>query len=332
MPFPSPYYGSDYVIINSGSTFALGADPIYNLSGGYSYYVQYYKLGYGATGAFTAVDASNPFPVTVAAGLTATISGFCGSIQVEGKVGGQAVAVSGNVVVSGLSGAPVYVQTAPNCYVEVTGGRFINKLNDNISVFGPAGNTWIYANLVNSSGSAIGVSSNPMFVNIVGATINATINPTVGVCNSSSLPLFVCGVSGATAINATVGNMVTIDDADIVSGLAGVCAEVALLNANLSTLGLAKPTTFKTGRVSSTYSTTQQMDTSGFTCQGSVSIKALSTNTDFVYVGNTSASASLLSSGYALDPGDETLLDINNTNKVYILAASGTQTITYMAS
>jgi hypothetical protein len=62
-----------------------------------------------------------------------------------------------------------------------------------------------------------------------------------------------------------------------------------------------------------------------------INIKALSTNTDFIYVGNTSGLVGS-SYGYALDPGENVFLDIQNTNKLYAVSNTGTQIITYMAS
>jgi hypothetical protein len=311
MSIPSQFYGSDYVVINSGATFAIGADSILNISGGYTTYVQYYKLGFGATGAFSPVTASNPFPVTMSAGLTATISGFSGPIAVTGVAGG-AVNVLGTVVVSGLTAAPVYVQTAPNCQVEVTGGRYLNKLNDSVSVFGPSGSTWIYSNLVNSSGVAIGTISNPIYANITGATINATIPALVTVT----------GLSGATGIN--------INDTNILLGMTGINAQVVGLRTDLQALGVGRPTTLKTGRASAGSGSAVQMDSAGYTCYAGINIRAISTNTDFVYLGN---SGSLVgASGYALDPGENVFLDIQNTNTVYLISNTGTQVITYMAS
>ena len=323
----NPFYGDDYVVINSGATFAIGADPILT-SGGYTTYVQYYKLGYGPTGAFTAVDSSTPFPVTVATGLTAVISGFSGPIQVEGIVGGQAVTVSGNVVVSGITTSPVYVQTSPNCYVEVTGGKYLNKLNDSVSVFGPSGSTWIYASLVNSAGTALGNSANPMFVQISGATINATINPTVGVTNTAATPLFVCGTSGATAVAVTVGNTVGINDAAILAGMTGIYNEVVDLNNNLSTLGISRPTTFISGRTVVTSAAFAQLYGTGYTTGHGINIKSASYNTDIVYVN----SDSLALVGYELDPGQDLFVDVININTIYIKARTGSQTVSYLSS
>jgi hypothetical protein len=332
MPTPSPYYGDNYLALNTGATAFIGADPIYDVSGGYTYYVQYYKPVFGVSGAFNPVSSTNPFPVTIAAGMTATISGFSGTINIQGVGSGTPVPVSGSVVVSGLTAAPVYVQTAANCRVEITGGQRLNKANDSVSVFGPSGNTWIYSNLVSSNGTELGNSANPVYVNIMGATINATINPTVGVTNDAAgNGLRIQGMSGGTNVPVQIQNTVTIDDADILSGMTAIYNQVVTLNSNLSSIGAARPSSFKTGRASSTFSSVTQVDSGGFTCQNGVNIKALSTNTDFIYIGNT-GSFTGSSTGYALDPGDETFLSIVNTNKLWVVAGSGTQTITYMAS
>jgi hypothetical protein len=73
------------------------------------------------------------------------------------------------------------------------------------------------------------------------------------------------------------------------------------------------------------------MDSSGYTTTAEINIKALSTNTDFVYIGNTSGLVGS-SFGYALDPGESVSLNVINTNKVYAISNTGTQVITYLAS
>lgn len=335
MPIPSPYYGSDYVVINSGATFAIGADPILNISGGYTTYVQYYKLGFGATGAFSAVSTTNPFPVTMAAGLTATISGFSGPISVTGVAGG-AVNVLGTVVVSGLTTAPVYVQTAANCRVEVTGGRYLNKSTDSVSVFGPSGSTWLYANLVNDSGVAIGTTANPMQVSFSGVTITANIASTVGVTNSpTGMGLIIQGMSGGYSVAATVGNTVGINDTAILYGMTGIYSRMGAMGVTLdaiyqalSVFGLVRPTTVRSGVVSMTTGATG-ISTVGFTCAGGVNLKALGTNTDLIYLGGSLVGVSY---GYQLEPGENVFFNVSNVNMVYGMAKSGTQTLSYFAS
>jgi hypothetical protein len=309
---PSPFYGDDYVVINSGATFAIGADPVL-AAGGYTTYIQYYKLGYGPTGAFTSVTPSSPFPVTVATGLTAIVSGFSGPIQIIGVAGGQAVTVAGTVNVQGLSAAPVYVQTSPNCYVEVTGGRYLNRLNDSVSVFGPNGSTWTYSSLVSPTGTALGFSGDAINVNVIGAAINATVGAT----------LAVQGVSNGYPIN--------INDTNILSGMTAIYGQVVGLRTDLSVLGVGRPTTFKTGRLTVASVSASRMDSAGYTTTSSITVKALSTNTDFVYVGNTSG---LIGSsfGHALDPGESIDINVINTNTIYAISNTGTQVITYLAS
>ena len=331
----NPYYGSDYVVINSGATFALGADPVLNISGGYTTYIQYYKLGYGATGAFSAVSATNPFPVTMAAGLTATISGFSGPIAVTGLAGG-AVNVLGTVVVSGLTAAPVYIQTAPNCRVEVTGGRYLNQLTDSVSVFGPSGSTWLYSNLVNASGVAIGTTANPMQVSFSGVTITANIASTVGVTNSpTGMGLIIQGMSGGSSVATTVGNTVGINDTAILYGMTAMYARMAAMGVTLdaiyqalSVFGLVRPTTVRSGLVSMTTGATG-ISPIGFTCAGGVNLKALGTNTDLIYLGGSLVGVSY---GYQLEPGENVFFNVSNVNMVYGMAKSGTQTLSYFAS
>jgi len=308
----NPFYGDDYVVINSGATFAIGADPVLS-GGGYTTYIQYYKLGYGPTGAFTAVDTATPFPVTVATGLTAIVSGFCGPIEIIGKAGGQAVTVSGTVTVQGISAAPVYVQTSPSCYVEVTGGRFLNKANDSVSVYGPNGSTWVYSAIVSQTGTALGFSGDAINVNVIGASISATVGTT----------LSVQGFSG--------GYPLPINDTNLLQGMTGIYGQVVGLRSDLNVLGVGRPTTFKTGRATLTSSSASQLDSAGYTTTSSINVKALSTNTDFVYIGNTSG---LIGSsfGYALDPGESLEINVINTNTIYGISNTGNQIVTYLAS
>jgi hypothetical protein len=325
MPSPSPFGPQDdnVIIETGGLTFFVATDSV--VFAGVTAQFQLQKLAFGPTGSAQIVTSTSGLPVNVVAGgITANLVGFCGAVQ--GIVGGTPVAVNGTVYVTGISSSPAYVRTASGYQVEITGGVPLNKTKDAISVFGPSGSTWIYSNLVNSSGTEIGNSANPVYVQISGATINALINPIVGVTNSALSPLFISGVSGATAVSVNVGNTVGVNDTAILTGMTAIYGQLLSLNLGLAT---AMPTGFKTGRTSSTYPAVQQLD-SGYTCGKGVSIKALSTNTDFVYIGNSGSFSG--SVGHALDPGDSVFLTISNLNKVYIVSASSTQTVTYIAS
>ena len=325
----NPYFGSTYVVIEtSGVTFAVSADPV--VISGITNYTQIYKMAYGPTGSLTVVDTNTPLPVTVAGGMTATISGFSGTINIQGVGSGTPVPVSGTVSVMGLTASPVYVQTTTGCRVEVTGGRFLNKLTDNVSVFGPNGNTWIYSNLVNSSGVAIGTTANPMQVSFSGVTITANIGAVIGVTNdSSSSALRIQGMTGGRSVDVTVGNTVGINDVALLSSMAGISNQLGILNAQILSIAGSVPSSIKSNRISSSASVTQ-MDATGFTCSYGINLKAAATNTNLVYfAGNTAVSSS---TSYGLDPGEEIFVKVNNTNKIWTVTGSGNQTLFYNAS
>jgi hypothetical protein len=301
---------TNIVIETSGLTAAVATDVA--RFGGITAHFQMMKLAYGATGTATVVTSSSPLPVSVAGGMTATISGFTGTIYVQGPAGGPVV-VSGTVNAIGLSGSPVFVSTQSGTRVEVTGGRPLAKATDSVSVWGPSGLTYVYANLVDSSGAGIGISGDALKVSVVGAAINATVGTT----------LSVQGFSGGYALN--------INDTSILTGMTAIYGQVVGLRTDLTALGVGRPSAFKTGRLSVSSAAVGQMDSGGYTTTAEINIKALSTNTDFVYIGNTSGLVGS-SFGYALDPGESVSLNVINTNKVYAISNTGTQVITYLAS
>jgi hypothetical protein len=301
---------TNIIIETSGLTANIATDvaPF----GGVTAHFQVNKLAYGVTGSATVVSSANPLPVTIASGMTATISGFTGTIAVQGPGAGPVV-VSGTVSAIGLSGSPVYVSTQSGTRVEITGGIPLSKTTDSVSVFGPSGLTYVYANLVSSSGAAIGTSGDALKVSISGASINATVGTT----------LAVQGFSGGYALN--------INDTNLLTGMTAIYSQVVGLRTDFAALGVGRPSTFKSGRLSVSSAAVGQMDSGGYTTTAAINIKALSTNTDFVYIGNTSGLVGS-SFGYALDPGESVSLNVINTNKVYAISNTGTQVITYLAT
>jgi len=306
------------IIETSGLTAAVATDVVQ--FGGMTAHFQLIKLAHGICGSATVVSSATPLPVVVSGGMTATIAGFTGTIQIQGAASGYPVAVTGTVTTTGLSASPVYVTTATGSRVEITGGIPLTKTKDAISVYGPAGLTYVYVHLVDASGNSLSYTNRALDVNITGATINATIPSTVTVV----------GLSGATAVGVSVGNTVGINDTNILTGMTAIYGQIVGMRTDLGGFAVVRPTAFTNGRVSVTTSQSQ-MNSGGYTCSSGVNIKALSTNTDFVYIGNTSGFIGG-SSGYALDPGENVFLDIVNTNKIWLQAASGTQVITFMAS
>ena len=66
-------------------------------------------------------------------------------------------------------------------------------------------------------------------------------------------------------------------------------------------------------------------------CKGSVYIKALSTNTGIVYVGNDGADAVSSTSGYPLSAGDQIVLEeIENLNQLWVDASVSGEKVAWL--
>lgn len=321
----------DNIIIETAGLTAAVATDVAQFAGATAHF-QVVKVAYGIGGTATMVSSTDPLPVTVSAGLTATISGFSGLLSVQGTAGGFPLPVSGTIIATGSTSSPVFVKTFTGSQVEVTGGIPLKKATDSVSVWGPSGITYVYSNIVDSNMNAVGVSGGALKVTIVEGGFSATINlsSTVGVTNDGATSaLRVQGLSGGTSIPVTVGNTLSVYLDSITSGITSVITELTTLNAGLGTV---IPLSFKTGRVSSAASgSVVQLDTSGFTCYYGINLKAISTNTDLMYYGNTSGLDGA-SYGYQLDPGENIFIKLTNTNKIWVKAASGTQIVVYNAS
>ena len=302
-------------IQTAGITAYIATD--YVGTGGITGHYQLIKLGYGVDGSATVVNSANPLPVTIATGMTATISGFTGTIDVRG-VGGAAVVVSGSVVTTGLTSSPLWVKTFTGSQVEVTGGRYLGKANDSVSVWGPSGLTYIYVNLVDQAGNSLSYTNGALNVNVAGATINATIPSTVTVV----------GLSGATAVGVNVGNTVGINDTSILTGMTAIYGQIVGLRSDLGGFAVIRPTGGTAYRLTSITTASPFV---GFTCQKGINIKAASANTDVVYI-TTDTSASVTSLGYELDPGESLFVDIINASLLAHRAKSGAQIISYLAT
>lgn len=307
---------NDNIIIETSGMSAYVATDVVRFDGVTAHF-QIMKLAHGICGAANIVSSANPLPVTIAAGMTATISGFTGTINVQGVASGYPMAVSGTVTTTGLSASPIFVTTASGSRVEITGGIPLTKTKDAISVYGPSGLTYIYAHLVDAAGNSLSYSNGALNVNITGATISATIPSTVTVI----------GLSGATAVNVTVGNTANINDTAILSGMTSIYGQVVGLRADLAGLGMTIPSGFTAYRLTVSTAVTQMYST-GMTCVNGIQIKANSSNTDIVYINNSAG----MTFGYELDPSESVFLKIQNANKVYLAAKTGSQIVSFFAS
>jgi hypothetical protein len=84
---------------------------------------------------------------------------------------------------------------------------------------------------------------------------------------------------------------------------------------------------FSHGQVSVTTTPTAM---ASYEIRHGITILALSTNTQIVYVGNSDAMTT--STGFPLAAGSSILIPVDNADKIFLRSASGTQVISFIVS
>jgi hypothetical protein len=331
--------------IAGGLTATIATDFVIDIYGATSH-VQLTKVVFGGTSDATRVSSSSPLPtylattgVTLNTRATITGGGTAGSIQVV-NYSTTSLKVNG----SGLNNAVVTQDQAGNTLLtniytdtqafstNLTGGSYKIKAmgispdgatsGAYVRLFDPSTN--LFAGVTNGGGS------NALMVQVLGAPISLTANisSTVGVTNSNATALYIQGSTGSpvSITGVTLESLLTTINNSGISG-ASFAAYIPTIN-TLLTDGTAKvkvdtftlPTSFATGLLGITQSIVQF--TPGFTCQRGVNIKSLASNTQFLYIGESSG----FTNGYPLAQGDEIFLEISNANKFFAKSGGSTGT------
>ncbi len=172
-------------------------------------------------------------------------------------------------------------------------------------------------------------------VQVLGApiTLTANVNPSVGIFNSATGPIFIQGSTGSpvSITGVTLESLLTSINQSGNSG-ATFTSRIPAIE-TLLTAGTAKvtvssqtlPSSIRSGVIATTSGVTS-IYAAGFTCTQGVNLKAFPTNTFYVYVGETGVTY-----GYPLDAGDELFLEIDNLNKLFIKGDSTGQTLHFLA-
>lgn len=336
--------------IAGGLTATIATDFVIDVYGTTSH-VQLTKLVFGATSDATRVTSTSPLPVYIpTAGVTlntrATITGggTAGSVQVV-NYSTTSLKVNG----SGLNDAVVTQDQAGNTLLtniytdtqafvtNLTSGAYKIKgmgigpdgatSGSYVRIFDP--NTNMFAGVTNGGGETA------LLVQILGApiTITANVNSSVGIYNTATGPVYIQGSTGSpvSITGVTLESLLTSINQSGNSG-ATFTSRIPTIE-TLLTNGTAKvtvnsetlPTSIRSGVIATTSGVTSIYST-GFTCAKGVNLKAFSSNTFFVYVGETG-----VTHGYPLDAGDEIFLEIDNLNKLFIKGDSTGQTLYFLA-
>lgn len=177
---------------------------------------------YGITGSLATVTVTGSvrglgtFNIGNTSGSAIHVTGGVNSF-VYGVAGATPVAVTGSVSISSLVGITGTVNT--------TGGRFLSSstdsimvsgtlakswnltnANDNITVYGFGGATFLSSKIAGSDGTIIGNSGGALNVNVVGAGISATVNvaAVIGVQNATGGVLRIEGTAGGTPVPVSI--------------------------------------------------------------------------------------------------------------------------------
>lgn len=235
------------VVVDGSQQAIIGTDVYYSSGSGETAHAQVMKVAWGNDSTVTRATEQTPLPVKVF-GLTGpletvTVTGAVrglGTFNV-GNTSGSAIHVTGgvNAFVYGVTGAtPVAVTGSVSILssvgitgvVNVTGGRYLNSAtdsimvsgtlakswnltnaNDNITVYGVGGATFLSSKIMGSDGTIIGNSGGALNVNLVGAGISATVNvgTVIGVENATGGVLRIEGTAGGTPV--PVSGTVSVD-------------------------------------------------------------------------------------------------------------------------
>ena len=190
-----------------------------------------------------------------------------------------------------------------------------------------------------SDGTTIGNSGDAINVNLVntGTTFTFNANATVGVTNDSQTAahaLNIKGVSGAEPVSVKGRNGEAIE----VTNSPGDAVEITagyFTDGTQKTIvsEITRPSTFVTGclNVATIGVTATQLPTNAL--KTGVTVKSYPTNTDYIYVGDSGASAGTTSDAYILESGESIFIECNNTNLVYVFGVTGDERkVSYLGS
>ena len=329
--------------IAGGLTASIATDFVIDVYGTTSH-VQLTKMVFGGTSDATRVSSTNPLPaylastgVTLNTRATITGGGTAGSVQVV-NYSTTSLKVNG----SGLNNAVITEDQAGNTLLAnifagiqgISSNFASSKYGIKAIGAGPDGTTnGAYVRLFDPNtnllaGVSNGGGANALLVQVLGAPIalTATIGPSVTVTNTDATPLYIRGSTGSpvSITGVTLESLLTTINNSGISG-STFTSRIPVIE-TLLTNGTAKvkldsetlATSFLTGFIGATTSIAQ-MYPLGFTCTRGVNIKSLASNTQNIFIGESSG----FTYGYPLAQGDEIFLEISNANKIYI-KSSGT--------
>jgi hypothetical protein len=173
----------------------------------------------------------------------------------------------------------------------------------------------------------IGDGTDLLAVNTNGS-INAAQSGTWNITNVSGTVSLPTGASTESTLSALNTKVTACDTGAVVvssSALPSGAATEATLNAQSS---------FDHGSKGSIGLTALQLTASSITAKKGVLVKASAANTGIIYVGNSdvTANSTEATDGYELYAGEAVLIEVDNANKIYVIASATGQKVFFTVS
>jgi hypothetical protein len=276
--------------------------------------------------------------------VNATFSGTVNSAPTFSQDPGDATPVPAYGLIDSSFRPQVSIATSlpvgSNAIGSITNTAFTANAGTNLNTSALAlesgGNLATLAGTVSSSKVNVNISSgNPTSIAVTQST-SPWIVAGGGIAGSAATGvLTVQGITSMTPILATVTGTVTANISGSISNTSFIATQSAAANLNATVVGTgtfavqntpAAPTTIYSGKTAVTTAGTRVVLTSSQAIQ-SVTIKALSTNTGIIYVGNSSVAST---NGLQLLAGESVSMDIANLTTVNIDSSVNGEGVTYV--
>lgn len=309
----------------------IGTDDV----GGVKY--QRIKVGHGADGSYTDASATAPLPATLTAKDvvgTATTTIQTDSIPSTDAGGYSLISIR----FTGSNNQNAYQLQASNDGVNWSSQAVMTQLQNDFPQYQLGQSNWMTA-------SPTALFTSPVLSRYVRVRL---VSYTASTSNTAYMTLHPTAVPAVTFVQTPSGMNMPVTVASVPSGWyasnavgagsqllgAGVMgwdgsANYVRLRSNSSghlQVQTAGASSF--GSAKATVTTAGTAVVLGTNACSSVTVKARAANTGLIYVGNNSAVSA--ANGFDLSPGETVSLDVNNTNQIYVNAATSGDQVSYV--
>ena len=266
----------------------------------------------GASGSFPVINpilGSTGIEYLAVAGSTDGVTpiGVTGNITIENFPGGNTLNTRA------LSSSTDTVNVVGTVGIS-SGSLNLSPSTDKVSVYGYDGGRYVNSTLYGASGVTIGNSGDALNVNVTNAGISFSVG--VGVTTE------VVGVTGATPIAVKGRNGEAIEVTSTPGTAVAVTGDFFIDGSQSTKISeIVRPSSIVSGYTLASLTGAPIAVSSPL--KTGITVRADSTNTDFIYVGDSGMSGGVTTAGYPLAKTDSIFIECSNANMVWVLGIVG---------